>query len=60
MLSALIQYKVKDRFTVTKINAIYTILFTSYFGNQGLNIFYNVNYDFFNTLKSCYASRNPG
>ena len=40
-----------------ELNVIYTILFTSYFGktkissNQGLSIFYNVNYDLFQYLK---------
>ena len=53
MLSALIDTKID----LTKINAIYTISFTSYFGktkisnNQGLSIFYNVNYDLFQCLK---------
>ena len=53
VLSALITTKID----LTKNNAIYTILFTSYFGkkkissNQGLSIFYNVNYDLFQYLK---------
>ena len=51
--SALINTKID----LTKINAIYTILFTSYFGKrkissyQGLSIFYNVNYDLFQYRK---------
>ena len=51
---------------LTKINVIYTILFTSYFGktkisrNQGLSIFHNVNYDLFQYLKIMLRpSRNP-